>query len=258
MMKAELNIFLNALMFYTRLPCPKNLVFSEQILNKSLRYFPLAGMIVAGIASGFLLLSLLIFPLSVSLIIMLAAVILLTGCIHEDGFADFFDGFGGGFKRERILEIMKDSRIGSYGATAMILLLALKYFSLADLSAGKIPLVFISAHGASRVFSVILVKSSSYARDEGKALHTRYGVEEKSFLIAATSGLAPLLMFDYRFVLIYMLLGVTLFGAFRQYLHRKIGGFTGDTLGALQQFTEVLFYLTFVAVPGSWTDLSFL
>jgi adenosylcobinamide-GDP ribazoletransferase len=257
MMKKELNIFFNALMFFSRIPCPQNMEYSDQILSKAFRYCPLIGMIIAGIASALLWLSLYVLPLSISVLIALTVIVLFTGCLHEDGFSDFFDGFGGGTSKERILEIMKDSRIGTYGSMALILLTAFKYLSLVELPAMKIPIVLISAHSVSRVCLVVMVKSSSYAREkEGKALYTRIGVDWKSFTIAIITGLFPLIFFNFRFVVIYIFISLTFLVGFRHFLYRKISGFTGDTLGALQQFTEVIFYLTVISVPRTWIESS--
>jgi adenosylcobinamide-GDP ribazoletransferase len=255
--KKELNLFLNALMFFTRIPCPRTIEYSEEILGKALRYYPLTGLIVSGIAAGSMWLALHVMPVPVVVILTMTLIVLLTGALHEDGFADFFDGFGGGYNRERILEIMKDSRIGTFGALALVLLMALKFTALISIPPEKLPAVIFAAHGASRVFLILLVKSSSYARENvGKALFTRHGVDWKSLTIIVVTGFMPLSLFNFRFIILYTALSLLFLAGFRQYLHRRIGGFTGDTLGAVQQFTEVIFYLTLTAVPASWMDSS--
>ncbi|NLE36141.1 MAG: adenosylcobinamide-GDP ribazoletransferase [Bacteroidales bacterium] len=256
-LKRELNLFLNALMFFTRIPCPRNLVYSEEIMCKALRYYPLTGLIVAAITAGILWLALLAMPVPVAVILALAASVLLTGAFHEDGLADFVDGFGGGYTRERILEIMRDSCIGTFGTIALILLFALKIAALITIPEGKLPAVLISAGCSSRVFLVLMVKTSSYAREnDGKAFFSRHGIGLKSLGIIIVSGFIPLIMFNYRFVILYIALALIFLAAFRHYLHRRIGGFTGDTLGAVQQITELIFYILLTAGPPSWMNSS--
>lgn len=116
MIKEEIKIFFTSLMFYTRLPCPSYIDHSENYLNKATRYFPLIGIIVGTISFILFWIFNQIFNVEISIIIAIATGILITGAFHEDGFADTFDGFGGGWTKEKILEIMKDSRIGAYGA----------------------------------------------------------------------------------------------------------------------------------------------
>lgn len=255
--KKELNLFLNALMFFTRIPCPRNLEYSEEIMSKALRYYPLTGFIVAAITAGVLWLALFIIPVPVAVILALLVSVLLTGAFHEDGLADFVDGFGGGYSRERILEIMKDSRIGTYGTIALILLFALKITALITLPVEKLPAVIIAAFCASRVFLSLLVRTSSYARkNEGKAYFSRYGIDWKSIVIIFITGFIPMILFNYRFVILYTVLSLIFLAAFRHYIHRRIGGFTGDTLGAVQQITELIFYLVLTAVPDTWMNSS--
>ena len=123
MIKEEIKIFFTSLMFYTRLPCPSYIDHSENYLNKATRYFPLIGIIVGTISFILFWIFNQIFNVEISIIIAIATGILITGAFHEDGFADTFDGFGGGWTKEKILEIMKDSRIGAYGAISLFVLM---------------------------------------------------------------------------------------------------------------------------------------
>ena len=133
MIKEEIKIFFTSLMFYTRLPCPSYIDHSENYLNKATRYFPLIGIIVGTISFILFWIFNQIFNVEISIIIAIATGILITGAFHEDGFADTFDGFGGGWTKEKILEIMKDSRIGAYGAISLIVLILLKLFTFSSL-----------------------------------------------------------------------------------------------------------------------------
>ncbi len=120
-------------MFYTRIPCPKNIDHNPDYLNKASRYFPLIGWIVGGISFLVYYLSAVLFTNEIAVILALIAGILTTGAFHEDGFADVCDGFGGGWTKEKILMIMKDSAIGAYGAIGVVLLFLLKFQSLIQL-----------------------------------------------------------------------------------------------------------------------------
>ena len=132
-MKKELHIFFTTLMFYTRIPCPKNIDHNPEYLNKATRYFPIVGWIVGGISFAVYYLSSIVFSQEIAIILSMIGGILTTGAFHEDGFADVCDGFGGGWTKEKILMIMKDSAIGAYGAIGLVLLFLLKFQSLNQL-----------------------------------------------------------------------------------------------------------------------------
>jgi adenosylcobinamide-GDP ribazoletransferase len=166
-MKKELHIFFTALMFYTRIPCPKNIDHNPDYLNKASRYFPLVGWIVGTVAFGaYCLFDYLIGP-EIGVLLSMIASILVTGAFHEDGFADVCDGFGGGWTKEKILTIMKDSAIGAYGAIGVVLLLLVKLMSvnmllrITDVSTLNTYityfLVFVSVHALSRLAAVSIV-----------------------------------------------------------------------------------------------------
>lgn len=171
-MKEELRIFFTALMFYTRIPCPKNIDHSPEYLNKATRYFPLIGWIVGAISFVVYYLSLIVFDTSLAVLFSLFAGVMITGAFHEDGLADVFDGFGGGWTKEKILEIMKDSRIGTYGVIALIFLFGIKFISLHGLLMKIdhtnhlfIALLFITYHSIARFTAMHLVFTSQYSRE---------------------------------------------------------------------------------------------
>ena len=166
-MKKEIRIFFTALMFYTRIPCPSWVDHQEDYLEKATRYFPLIGWIVGVAAASVIYLCHFIFPISVCVILSLATSILITGAFHEDGFADVCDGFGGGWTKEKILDIMKDSRVGAYGAVGIIILLLLKTFTVIELL--QIDIWFslkaiVLAHVLSRFSAVAIIFTHEYAR----------------------------------------------------------------------------------------------
>lgn len=249
MISRELNSFFNALLYYSRIPVPKSTVCTEQTLSRAFRYLPLVGILVAAAGSAGFAAASLILPKTVAVLLALIIVMLLTGCLHEDGFADFCDGFGGGQSRESILAIMKDSHIGAYGVLGLIMLLAFKIMALLAIPSGNLPGVFIAAHAISRVYPILLVRSSTYARegDTGKSQHTRIGIDAWSLGTGIVIGLTPLVFLHGSFSLFFLPISFLLYCLYKNYLRKKIGGFTGDTLGALQQGMEILFYLTFLA-----------
>ena len=168
-MKSEIKIFFTALMFYTRIPCPSWVDFSQESLNNATKYFPLIGWIVGACTALILSLSSLILPISVSVVLALITGVLITGAFHEDGFADTCDGFGGGWTKEKILEIMKDSRSGAYGVIGSVLLLLLKYSTLAALARDDIWFcisTIILAHTLSRFSAVFITFTEEYVRED--------------------------------------------------------------------------------------------
>jgi adenosylcobinamide-GDP ribazoletransferase len=272
-MKKEIHIFFTALMFYTRIPCPKNIDHDPDYLNKSSRYFPLIGWIVGAVCFGVYYLSSILLSLEISIIASMIAGILTTGAFHEDGFADVCDGFGGGWTKEKILIIMKDSAIGAYGAIGLVLLFLLKFQVLSELISKSticnlqyvicnLPtthnpqlvtfLLFISAHALSRLSAISIVFTHEYSREDAtsksKPIATSYTWRE--VLGAFFFGLLPLLILSYfQWQMLLVLIPVFLARFFlARYFQKWIGGYTGDCLGATQQLCEVIFYLSILAI----------
>ncbi|MNK77008.1 Cobalamin synthase [compost metagenome] len=241
-------------MFYTRIPCPKNITHHPDYLNKATRYFPFIGWIVGSIS--FLAFYLFSFFLSTEIAVILAIIasILTTGAFHEDGFADVCDGFGGGWTKEKILMIMKDSAIGAYGAIGLVLLFLLKFKLLSEstlLFANNILLIFllfISAHSLSRLAAISIIFTHEYSRDDAssksKPIAKQYTWKEVSG--SFFFGLIPLLAFSYfdpKILLAVIPVFLTRYFLAR-YFQKWIDGYTGDCLGATQQVCEVVFYLS--------------
>jgi adenosylcobinamide-GDP ribazoletransferase len=178
----------------------------------------------------------------------MAASIFITGAFHEDGFADFCDGFGGGYTKEKILEIMKDSRIGTYGTIGLIMILAIKFLSLTNIETAQIPIVLISAHSFSRIFPVIMIYTSTYSRMDATSKTKPIGKKSNIFslIVAIVFGIGFLLFINWIAILAIIILCSFAFLIFRNYVIRKLGGYTGDVLGAIQQISEVCFYLAYI------------
>jgi adenosylcobinamide-GDP ribazoletransferase len=249
-MKKEIKIFFTALMFFTRIPCPKWVDHSPEYLTKSSRYFPLVGIIIGGIGALIYYLSSLVFPHALAILISMIATIFATGAFHEDGLADVFDGFGGGWKKEDILRIMKDSRVGAFGVIGLCSALALKFCCLYFIDPKLIPLVLIIGHSLSRFTASTLLYTLDYVRDDAdsKAKPAAQSMSTVSLLVGAVFGIAPIFLFlnPYIFSLLIPVFITRWYLA--RFFVKWIGGQTGDCAGATQQICEVIFYLSFIAL----------
>jgi len=219
------------------------------MLNQSTRYFPLIGILVGTVTAFSFFAASQIFPVSLALVLAMAASVLFTGAFHEDGFADFCDGFGGGQTKERILEIMKDSRIGTYGTIGLMLMLGTKYASLVQIDEARIPIILIAGNAFSRVFPVLLIYTADYARLDATSKTKPIGKADSVFslIFALATGSSLLAFLQWQEIIITVVLLSLVFLLYRMYIIKKLEGYTGDVLGALQQISEVLFYLIIAA-----------
>lgn len=245
-LRAEAEYFLGAVRFFTRLPVPAWVGHSSEALNKAARYFPAVGLLVGVLAALAFALCSLFWPKTLAVLAAMACSLYVTGAFHEDGWSDMVDGFGGGWEQAQVLNIMKDSRIGSFGAVALIMMLLGKFCALIELELATIPAALIAGHTLSRFCATTLMHRLDYVRDEGKAkpLATRIGSRE-----LALAGATTLLGLGLALVVLGPLavaLGVALAALATVWLarlfRRRIGGYTGDCLGATQQLAEVAFY----------------
>lgn len=231
-----------AFQFLTRIPTLSK-TFEVDSLSRAAKFFPLVGLVV-GCGAAFLqkLLSSHLSRAVIALVV-LAYLMLITGCLHEDGLADTADGFGGGWSKDQILAILKDSRIGSYGAAALVLSLLARYVLLASLPAERFAAYVISSHVLCRWSSLPLSYFLPSAREQ----------EGQGARIAKLTSLSTLIfgsLFSFAVVILALrwsavapllatLLVVTLSGMF---YWRKIGGVTGDCFGATNQLAEIAVY----------------
>jgi adenosylcobinamide-GDP ribazoletransferase len=264
-MKRQFSLFLVAVQFLTRLPVPPVRGFEPGWLSRSARYFPLVGALVGLIGAGVWWLSSLCFAPSLAVGLAMSASLLLTGALHEDGFADACDGFGGGASRESILAIMKDSRVGAYGAIGVAMMLGLKWVTLASLPRAAFPILFIGAHMMSRWCATGLIWRLQYARTDADAKSRPFagGLSTADWLLSGALGVLALLALlplwaldpgtDAHLPWVRILVAAAaaagtatlLAGA---YFKRRLGGYTGDCLGAVQQMAELSFLLAALAV----------
>ena len=256
MFKKELRYFLLALGFFTRIPMPSYVDFEEAELNHSVKYFPLIGIIVGLVGAAFFYLASLIFPQSLAVLVSMASTIYLTGAFHEDGLADSADGIGGGWQREQILTIMQDSRLGTYGTLALFFALITKYQLLVAMNVDMVLLGLICGHVLSRLSAVWLMRALPYVKFSGKSKPLATSISTRDLWVANSFGLLPFLLFvwlmfvatfgNWMTVVLYVLLVFLAVGTawwwWHRMLKRKLGGYTGDTLGAMQQMAEIAFY----------------
>lgn len=252
----QVRLFFVALQFFTRLPIPRWVGFRPEWLHQASRYFPLVGYVVAAVAAGVYALAALVLPAPVAAILSTAASIYVTGAFHEDGFADTCDGFGGGLTRERVLEIMKDSRVGAYGAIGIACMLGAKCTALAMLPPATAIAALFIAHPLSRLAAAALIWRMDYARDEGKSKPMAQQMRTSEFAIALLTALLPgaLLAVAGAITPVAFCAAILAAAVAACWLARKfqarIGGYTGDCLGAVQQLAEVAVYLALLAALG--------
>lgn len=235
MLRGQARLALLALQFMTRLPAPGWVGHGADGLDRAARYFPLAGVLVGGAGAAVLAAARIGLPPLVASGLAVAAMVALTGALHEDGLADTADGLGGGWTRDDALRIMKDSRIGAYGAAALALALGLRVAALAELPA----LALVASGAASRFASVCVMAALPYAREgQAEARAAPVAAGPGGLAVAALLGLPPLLLLGWR-AAPALLLAAALTAALALCLRRRLGGYTGDTLGAVQQAAEL-------------------
>lgn len=251
MIRHEARLFVCAVQFLTRIPTPQLAGFQPEWIQQSARYYPLVGQVVGGVSALILYGAAQVWNPWIAALLAVAAGVVLTGGFHEDGLADTADGLGGGLTRARRLEIMKDSRLGSYGALALGLTLALRVAALAMLTQAS-PLfaavALLASHGLGRAAAVGAMAIMPYGGDPGMAKEGR--PDRASWVgltVAVLIALWPLIFFSPTTGAGAVALGLAA-GAVPAWLAwRLIGGRTGDVLGAVEQAFEVGFLL---AVAG--------
>jgi adenosylcobinamide-GDP ribazoletransferase len=276
-MRAELRLFFLALQFLTRLPLPRAVAqaaFDPRSLNQAARHFALVGAIVGAAGAIVALLAVRLWPPVVAATLALAFTVWLTAAFHEDGLADTFDALLGAAPREKALAIMKDSRIGSYGAAVLVLSLLLRVLLLAELlrlQPWLAAAALVVAHTAGRACAVLLMASLPYAGDEAhakaKPLARSVRAADAAWALltavamftlacAACHGFGAFDTFggsasDARLLALALAWAAALallVALMRAWLRRRLAGFTGDTLGACEQLAEIVSLLVFAAV----------
>jgi adenosylcobinamide-GDP ribazoletransferase len=281
----EFRLLLTAVQYFTRVPMPRWVGHDGAQLSGTTRYLPAIGIAIGVVAAGVFWAASIVFPAVVAAILSTIATVALTGALHEDGLADTMDGLGGGHTRERALEIMKDPRIGAFGALSLMLFLSLKIATLSALPLAWLIVALVAGHALSRWCAVLLVWRLPYARADSstRARPVVERVAAADVVVATVFGVAPVIVCIALAGLCLpgapapLLAGSTSasigelaplgavgvaasFGALAAvvtaallgvWYARRLGGYTGDTLGATQQITEVVFYLAMLAAWNS-------
>ncbi|WP_296237540.1 adenosylcobinamide-GDP ribazoletransferase [Psychrobacter sp. UBA5136] len=258
--KYEWRLLLVAVQFLTRLPVPQFANYNPQWLHESSRHFPAVGLLVGLLCAGVFWLSSPLFTPLVAAVLSTAFGIKLTGAFHEDGLADSCDGLGGGLTRARTLEIMKDSRLGTYGVLGLVSALLLKISLLASMPLSVAIVALIIGHTASRLLCISLLALLPYggeiehakAKPMAQQLTPLQGLLSSGWLILA--GVLVMLLFPNTVQQIgiwqwslALLLGIVATDYMRRLLRRRLNGYTGDGLGATQQLSEIAIYIGLAA-----------
>jgi adenosylcobinamide-GDP ribazoletransferase len=265
-MKTEIKIFFTAIMFLTRIRVPAVTNYKPEYLEKSSKYFPLVGLIVGAIGALFFLVINKYLGENLAILTYMLATIWVTGAFHEDGFADVCDAFGGGWTKEKILLIMKDSRLGTYGVTGIIGILATKFMLLQQLpkyapsfinspanplvNYKNFLLILLAAHSTSRLMAVSVIQQYQYVTDAAESKSkplSKQKLSTTTTMVAIIFALLPfaLLPWQFLFVVLPMFVARTMLA---RYFKKWIGGYTGDCLGTTQQVTEIVFYLSCIII----------
>jgi len=238
----QLHLFFNAWTFLTRLPSPSWVSYTEQTQAGSTKYLPWVGFVIGLITALTFWLFSLIFNDNIAILLSMLTSIWITGAFHEDGLADSCDGFGGGWDKERIITIMKDSRIGAFGVVGLIMILLLKFNAFIALQETFLTLVL--GHSLSRFMPLLIIYSEIYTNDpnNSKSKDIARSLQKSELGFAAIPVLVCFLFLPFSYVSVILpTLLATLWMA--RYFRRWIDGYNGDCLGACQQVTELLIYL---------------
>ena len=252
----ELRLFFIALQFFTRVPVPAWVGWSPAWMHDSARHYPLVGLGVGAFGAAVLWAAAQVWPLPVAVGLSMAATVWLTGGFHEDGLADTCDGLGGAVGRERALTIMKDSRLGSYGALGLVGVLGLKAAALHGLASaglGAACVAVVWAHALSRVAPVVLLRVLPYAGDpehaKAKPMAQQISGAGFGWVLGVALGLCAVAaaLTTGRAVLVATAALVAMTAWCARWYRQRLGGFTGDTLGAAQQLGELAGLLGWLA-----------
>ena len=252
-LRKELQRLSGAVIFYSRIPLPSNW-FSEENSYSS-RYFTFVGWIAgSACAAVWILAEMIIYgkfdwqsfpesPEPVAVLLGLVTGVLITGALHEDGFADTCDGLGHGGSTEEKLRIMKDSRIGTYGTLGILLLVQLKYFSLLQIETELLPWIWISGHTFSRFLAISHLRFISYVQDSTSSKSSAMtSISKTDLAVNFIIALLPLLLV-WNHAWLGLFAAVIMWWFLMVYFRKKLGGINGDCMGSTQQLTEVVFYI---------------
>lgn len=249
----EAATLINAIQFLTRIPIPANIEYSADRLAASTRYYPAVGILIGiAVAIIYWITSLALPPIAAALI-STGVGLLITGAFHEDGLADTFDGIGGAHDRQRALEIMKDSRIGTFGTLALLIVIGTKVAAIASMPNNTAIAALVIAHSLSRSAIVLTITTSKYASKQGLGSIFANRLNPTNLIVAMTISAIPMIIATLTLSLAMPTIIFAICGAIagyiliRLYYQPKLHGYTGDTLGATQQTVELGIYIAITA-----------
>lgn len=240
-----------AFIFFTRLPLWRLYQPPKEAYKAVVEYWPLTGWLTGATMAITLYVAMFFFSFHIAIILALTSRLLLTGALHEDGLADFFDGFGGGGSdKNRILAIMKDSRIGTYGILSLIIYYALLFSSLYAMGSTYAVFSILAADPFSKMVAGQITQFLPYARNEEqakiKSVYRRFTL--RAGIIFFIQGIIPLLLFihfteTFRWDILVFIPCLTMFLLYIL-MNKRIQGYTGDCCGAVFLLVELSMYLS--------------
>ena len=241
-----------ALIFFTRLPFWRLKTFQvpAEYYSQVINYWAIVGWLTGGIMAASLWLTAQVLPYTIAVVFALLSRVLITGALHEDGLADFLDGFGGGNTKERTLEIMKDSHIGAYGVIGLVFYYLMLFTLFSQLSLNLACLTILIADPLCKYISSQITLFLPYARtaesSKSKTVYKQMSV--KTFIISFFFGLIPLLLIPNISWLLAILLPIGTFIALILIMKKKLQGYTGDCCGATFLLCELSFYVGVIII----------
>ena len=242
-----------AFIFFTRLPFWRLHQPPKACYATVVEHWPLTGWLTGGTMGLVIYFASLVMPVTVAVLLAIVVRLLITGALHEDGLADFFDGFGGGSSRLRILEIMKDAHIGTYGILGLVFYELLLAASLISLPPYYAAFMVVAGDTYARMISAQLILMMPYARNEDEAkartVYRKFGPWQG--LSLALQGLPPMLFFIWMMGLdwqVMIFIPALVFYMLYLLIWKKLRGYTGDCCGAVCLLVELSVYLTVCAI----------
>lgn len=249
-MRHQMNNIGAALIFFTRLPFWRIFKVPNEYFKQVINYWSVVGWLTGTVMAGVLWGASHVFPLHIAVVLAILSRLLITGALHEDGLADFFDGFGGGTSKERILAIMKDSHIGTYGVLSLIFYFLLLFFLITSLPLHIAYLVIMAGDPFCKFIGSLITLRLPYARNEetskAKIVYRSMGI--RTFILSSVFGLMPFIVLLPMKLWLGVIFPILIFLLLTSLMNKKIQGYTGDCCGALFLMCELSFYLGIVVL----------
>lgn len=240
-----MNAFLLVMQLFTKIPVHREIRFDEDQFRTGILFFPVVGLLIGLLQAGVAAAVYMVFSKEISVLLSMAFVILLTGALHLDGLADTMDGILSARRREQMLVIMKDSRIGTHGVLALIFSILLKYVFLMEVSEAMLLPVLVTLPVAGRTAMAVMLWGSEYARKEGLGNLFIGKTLPRDSIFAGLTGAVLVYVITGVWGVFSLVLVLIITLLFRRHLNAVLGGLTGDTLGAMNELSELV-YIPFI------------